>query len=96
MSIFELTVMASASISGPVVAVLLSVWAQNRMEARHREFQIQFTKQIEDERRKYEMTREDAQAKYIDAWNIANRDRDDIRPRPGPRPQERVNRSPRL
>jgi hypothetical protein len=72
----ELIVMATATITGPVVAVLLSVWVQSRMEARQREFQTQFAKQIESERRQYEAAREEAQVKHVDAWNIANRDRE--------------------
>jgi transcription initiation factor IIE alpha subunit len=75
MSNLELGVTTAATVIGPVVAVLLSVWMQSRMEARQREFQTQFTEQTEKDRRKYEMAREDAQAKYIDAWKIADRDR---------------------
>ena len=75
MSKLELGVTVAATIIGPVVAVLLSVWMQSRMEARQREFQTQFAKQTEEDRRRYEMTKEDAQARYIDAWKVADRDR---------------------
>ena len=60
---------------------------QSKMESRQREFQKDLTRDIEADRRKYEgsieadrrkyeMTVENAQAKYNDAWNVANRDRE--------------------
>ncbi len=83
----DLVVRSAATIIGPVVAVLLSVWAQAKMAARHRQFQIDFANQVEQQRRdweskfekdkrEWEMKRENAQAQYDDAWRVADRDRE--------------------
>jgi hypothetical protein len=71
MSCIEIAVIACATIIGPVVAVLISLRVQSRMDARHRNFE----KQMEEERHQFEVTRANGYEKFVDAWKVADRDR---------------------
>jgi len=70
-------VVAVATILGPVVAVVLALFVQSRMDERHRQWQEQFSRSLEEGQRRFEMTRAEAMGKYQDAWNVATRDRSD-------------------
>ena len=70
----EAWVLAFSAVIGPVLAVLMSLYGQYRMEKRHQKSQREFLQALECERRQFEMTRVEARGKYEDAWNVAIRD----------------------
>ena len=70
----EVWVLAVSTVSGPILAVAMSLWVQSHMEQRNQKAQRDFLQALECERRKFEMIRVEAQGKYEDAWNVALRD----------------------
>lgn len=71
----DTTLLAIATIAGPVVAVAMSLISQARMEARQRKWNEEHARKLEEDRRAFEMTRANARGQYDDAWNVATRDR---------------------
>ncbi|GEM_PF-4300824 len=70
-------IIAVATILGPLSAVGLTLYVQHRFNTSQNRFQKELMDQLEQDRRDWEMKRENAKGSYEDAWNVANRDRFD-------------------
>ena len=73
----DTAIIAIATVLGPIIAVSLTLFIQHRFNASQNRFQKELMDRLEQDRRDWEMQRENARGAYDDAWNVANRDRFD-------------------
>lgn len=68
-------IIAVATVAGPLSAVVLTLFIQARFNASQSKFQQTLMVKLEEDRRNWEMKRENSKGAYDEAWDVANRDR---------------------
>ena len=66
--------LALATIIGPVVAVLLTLFVQRKMKSRYQMAQHDFLRSLEKDGQESQMKRTNSKGTYDNAWNVAIRD----------------------